>query len=411
MEQAAREYSERPFSVLLDLRWLVPGMAGGVEFYARSLVSALSRQDRSNRYTLLVPASSAYDFDLRYSPNFRRCVFDSFPRSAARLFRRGMDQASGGLRGGGRRGKSAQKPSGLPDCGAEIAHSFIGHISRDVEFLPNVLSVMDIQQEYMPEIWSERELRIRDEQYPSSAVRAARIITLSEHTRQTLIETYGVRPEKVVAIPGAADEVFFSDVPEPVLRDVKRSYGLPEGFLFFPAHTWPHKNHLGLLEALRILEQKRGLRPALCLTGGERQGHPAVLARVEELGLGARVRFLGFCPRGHMPALYRLASMLVYPSLFEGFGIPVLEAMASGCPVASSNRTSLPEVYGDCAEEFDPADHEAIAEAVWRLLSDPGLARELANRGRERARRFTWREAAWRTAQVYHEVARENRKE
>src|SRR5262249_44849116 len=146
---------------------------------------------------------------------------------------------------------------------------------------------------------------------------------------------------------------------------ILRKYGLASGaYLFLPGHSWLHKNHKAALAALAILRDRHNVRLRLVLTGAESGPPSATHEQIAANGLGQQVTFLGYCPRKEMPALYRGSICLVFPSLFEGFGMPVLEAMASGCPVVCSNSTSLPEIAGNAAWMVDPHDHESLAQAI-----------------------------------------------
>jgi len=274
----------------------------------------------------------------------------------------------------------------------QIAYSFPGYIHPDLRPLRHVLLVPDIQHEYLPQFFSSEALEERKRLYTDSVRHADHICAISEFTRQTLIDKLGIPPEKVTTTPLAADASFSSTPDAAVDARVLASHGLEHGkYLFFPAHTWHHKNHQTAIDALRILRDRRGVTPALVCTGEAREAQPQIDAQVARLGLTAQVRFLGYRPRDEVPALYRGAAVLVFPSLFEGFGMPVLEAMASGCPVVCSDRTSLPEIAGDAARLVDPTDPDALATEVERVLTDGDLRGELIARGLARAATFSWR--------------------
>jgi alpha-1,3-rhamnosyl/mannosyltransferase len=153
-----------------------------------------------------------------------------------------------------------------------------------------------------------------------------------------------------------------------------------------------------------VLRDRYGVRRTLVCSGGSREAQPAVDAQIAKLGLSGQVRFLGYCPERDVPSLYRGAGCLVFPSLFEGFGMPVLEAMASGCPVVCSGTTSLPEIAGSAARLVDPNDHEALAEAVQEVLTLPDVRSELVARGLERAATFSWRRHTLETMAVLRRV-------
>jgi glycosyltransferase involved in cell wall biosynthesis len=293
---------------------------------------------------------------------------------------------------------------------AEIAYSFPGYIHPDVYPLRHVLVVPDIQHEFFPDFFSEQALEERRRLYGDSIRRADHICAISEFTRQTLIERLGVAPDKITAIPLAADPIF-TTCHEPLDDTARlRKYGLTTGsYLFFPGHTWHHKNHRAAIAALRILRDKYGLTPQLVCTGGAREAQLAIEQQIAESGLEHQVRFLGYCPHDDLPALYRGAASLIFPSLFEGFGMPVLEAMACGCPVVCSNTTSLPEIAGDAALLVDPADSEALADAASQLLRDADLRAELSARGVRQAARFSWRRHTLETIAVFYQVHRQLR--
>jgi glycosyltransferase involved in cell wall biosynthesis len=181
--------------------------------------------------------------------------------------------------------------------------------------------------------------------------------------------------------------------------------------LFFPANTWPHKNHVRLLEALAVLRDTHGLCPGLVLAGSPKGASADVTAAVARLGLERQVRWLGYVDQPRLVGLYRAATALVFPSLHEGFGMPLLEAMACGCPVVCSRTTGTGETAGDAALTFDPTDVSDMAQAIRTLLDADDLRRDLSRRGLDRAARFTWERAGRETIRVYDEVVAREREE
>ena len=197
-----------------------------------------------------------------------------------------------------------------------------------------------------------------------------------------------------------------SDQPHGALGILQR-HGLAAGqYLLFPGNTWPHKNHKGAFQALRVLRDAHGLDPLLVCTGSPKEAHAELLSTIEDARLGDRVRFLGYVPMTDMPGLYEGAAALVFPSLFEGFGIPLLEAMWCDCPIVCSNATSLPEVAGDAALLIDPRSPEELAHALGRVLTDDGLRRDLVERGRRRARAFSWNRFVLAVVSALHHARR-----
>jgi glycosyltransferase involved in cell wall biosynthesis len=244
---------------------------------------------------------------------------------------------------------------------------------------PPATTVLDLQHEFMPEFFSRAERAYRRLVYAWTIRRSRLLIAISEHVKETLSERLGLPPERVRVIYLGVDLERFTPGDRP-----------REPFLLYPANRWPHKNHERLFEAFAQLRRERPeLR--LVLTGSGHEGKP-LPEGVEARG---RVR------DGELVELYRSASVLVFPSLYEGFGQPPIEAMACGCPVAASSTTALPEVCGDAARYFDPTSPEEIAAAVLDVLAAP---QPLVERGLERARRFTWDACARRHDEVYREL-------
>ena len=406
--RAAAARPETPMRVALDMRWLQPGVAGGIEIQARSLVSELLALDGYNSYTLILPSVSRYSFDLRRRPNFRVVCRDSILPIAKDLLWRATASAHARLGLDYWRSREVRQIEFLRSLDAEIVYSFPGYIHPEMLHLWQVLAVPDIQHEYLPELFGEEALRERRRIYTESIRRAELICAVSEFTRRTLIERLGTPPEKIVAVPLAADPIF-RPAKDPARDEaVLRKYRLERGYLFFPAHVWRHKNHRAAVSAMSIL-RGRGGAPVLVCTGEAREGQGDLERHIARCGLSERVRFLGYCPREELPSLYRNAGCLVFPSLFEGFGMPVLEAMACGCPVVASNAASLPEVAGNAALLVDPADTEGLAEAIAQALGDGGLRRELRARGLARAAMFSWRRHALETVAALRRLYEQTR--
>jgi glycosyltransferase involved in cell wall biosynthesis len=241
---------------------------------------------------------------------------------------------------------------------------------------------------------------------PRVARTAAAVIALSEATKLDIVELLDVAPERITVIPCGINAEFTRCPDESRLDAVRERYSLPREFLISVGAIEPRKNLSRLLEAIqRLTEADRSLADLSLVHAGPVGWHAEDVPRtMAKLGLANRVRFLGFVPDEDLAVLYRLARASVYPSLFEGFGLPVLEAMASGCPVVTSDRSSLPEVAGDAAVLVDPTDIDAIADGIRRVWQDEPLRRELTWRGLRRAARFTWDSAARETVRVYDRV-------
>ncbi len=233
--------------------------------------------------------------------------------------------------------------------------------------------------------------------------RADAIIAVSENTRRDVIRVMGIPPEKTRVIYEGVSPAFrpLRDVAE--LARVREKYHLPARFILFLGTLEPRKNLLTLIEAYRALANDPDA-PALVLAGRKGWLYQPVFQRVRELGLEARVHFTEWVDGADMPALINAAEIFVYPSLYEGFGLPPLEAMACGVPVICSNAASLPEVVGDGGILFDPRDVAALTLALRRALADETVRADLRERGLRQAQKFSWERAARATLQVYESV-------
>lgn len=255
--------------------------------------------------------------------------------------------------------------------------------------LPSVVTIHDTQHLDMPWLFSRAERLFRRWAYDETATRADAIITDSRFSAESICRNYQVVPERVYVIHCGIDHTEFNTSNR---HAIDRS--LPERFIYYPANKWRHKNHRGLIEALDRLENRDVV---LVLTGRSMPGG-------ESLPSHDRVLDLGHVSRRQVAGLYRQAEATVFPSLYEGFGFPPLEAMASGCPVAAANIPTLEEVCGEAALMFDPRDPDSIATAIDQILSDSELRGKLVDQGIRHATSFTWERAARKHNRVYREV-------
>ncbi len=233
--------------------------------------------------------------------------------------------------------------------------------------------------------------------------RADALVAVSENTRRDLVRLLGARPERVAVVPNGVDPAFRPLDPEAVAR-FRRERGLPEAYILFVGTLEPRKNLTTLLRAYARLRQMAQVPHRLVVVGGVGWRYQGVLPLIEELGLRDEVVFAGFVPHQELPWWYGAADLFVFPSLYEGFGFPPLEAMACGTPVVSSNAASLPEVVGDAGRLVSPRDVEELAEGMRRVLLDSTLREEMRARGLARAREYSWERTARETAQAYRRV-------
>jgi glycosyltransferase involved in cell wall biosynthesis len=273
---------------------------------------------------------------------------------------------------------------------------------------PTVVTVLDLSFLRFPEAFKGFKRAYLTLMTRLSVRRAAKVIAISESTRQDVIELLGVPPERVVRIYCGTDPRF-RPLPADEVAAFRQEKGLPSRFVLFLGTIEPRKNAVTLIEAFAALiaaERRQTEDLQLVLAGGRGWLAEPVYARVEELGLQDRVRFAGYVPESEKTLWYNAATCFCYPSLYEGFGLPPLEAMACGVPVVTSNVSSLPEVVGEAALTVDPLDSAALCEALRHVLVDRVLRIELSALGPARARLFSWSEAARQTADVYRRVYR-----
>jgi glycosyltransferase involved in cell wall biosynthesis len=348
----------------IGLLTLIPGISGGSETYARELCRALARVG-AHEYEALVSTLAPDAAD-----GLGTVVATGY-RASTSVPGRLLAMASAAVRPGRLREQLER---------ADVVHYPLTVPVPPVG-RPTVLTLLDVQHLDLPALFPRGERLFRRLAYDRAAAQAAHVVVISEWVRGRVVDRLGLDPGRVHAIHLAVDHERFA--PDPTVER--------EPFLYYPARPWAHKNHGRLYEALGRI---RGARPdlRLVLTG----------AGQDPAGLPDGVDALGDVPLAERVSLYRRAAALVFPSLYEGFGLPPVEAMACGCPVAASRAGSLPEVVGDAAVLFDPHDPEAIAAGVLEALD---RAHELAPRGIERAASFTWDATARAHDRVYELAA------
>jgi glycosyltransferase involved in cell wall biosynthesis len=283
------------------------------------------------------------------------------------------------------------------DGTAERAGVHLLHFPTQGAFLtelPSIYHPWDLQHLHLPQFFTPEAIRARERSYRAFCERASMVAVASAWHARDVVLHYDLPAEKVRVVPAAPVLSAYAPPTEEDVRGARARFSLPEDFIFYPAQTWAHKNHLALLDALALLRDREGLRVPLVSSGKLNDFYPRIEERARSLGLTDQVHFLGFVSTTELQSLYRLCRLVVFPTKFEGFGMPLMEAFLAGAPVASSNVTSLPEQAGDAALLFDPDDTEEIAAAVRRLWTDDALRRALSERGRARVSLFTYERTA-----------------
>lgn len=366
------------------LSW-VPGKRGGIETYNRSLLRALLDLDTEDTFVLFVgrEASGALGVD---SPRLEEQVCPV--RSRFRPVRALWEQARFG--------------AWLARAGVEVLycpHSLLPAASP----VPAVQLVHDLQVFDLPANFSLLKRAYLHRRLPASAHRAARVIAISEFTRQSVVRHLRVPAEKVTVIPEAAGPEFYPRSQEEVAASRVR-YGLSGPYLLCLSTSHKHKGLDRLVRVFDRLKAERGWREQLILAGLPGSGEADLQAALRAVRYPGDIRHLGRLPSEVLPALYTGAVGLVFPSCYEGFGLPVVEAMACGCPVACTSAGSLPEAAGGAALLFEALSDEALASAIIRLVEEPELRERLRRAGLERVKPLTWTETARQTLAVLHEV-------
>ena len=239
-----------------------------------------------------------------------------------------------------------------------------------------------------------------------AAHKSDRIFTVSEQSKRDILRFFNVPPEKIVVTPNAIDNRLGETPSEELITQTRERYQLSPSYILYVGNIKPHKNLERLIEAFYLVRREGRGELELLIIGDEISKLQALRRAVHKYQLHRHVRFLGFVPDKTLAVLYRLASVFVFPSLYEGFGLPPLEAMASGTPVVTSNVSSLPEVVGDAAVLVDPYSSVAIAEGILKVLCSAHLRDELTRRGYARVKAYSWNRSAQRVREVYGEVAR-----
>ena len=369
--------------IVIDGHMIGSGETGN-EAYVSNLVRGLARIDSHNAYTLLTTAPALCQSLINGQDNF------SLRQVSANPFFR----------------IPWQIPQQLRRNPADLLH--VSYVAPPLAPCPTVVSVHDIIYTLMPEAFSPRDRLILSSLVPFSMRRAAKVLTLSESSRQDILARYKLSPDKVVAIHLAPAE-HFGPAPAADVERTRQKYDTSQSFILAVGNLQKRKNLVRLIEAFVQAKQKHKLLHKLVLVGQQHWGYQDILASVQEKDMVAQVVFTGYVPDEDMPALYSAADLFVYPSLYEGFGLPVLKAMASGVPVVASDTTSLPEVVGDAGVLVNPYDINELRDGMLQVLDNQEMRKKFSEEGLERAKHFPWEQCAQKTVAVYEKVVGKRR--
>ena len=357
---------------------------GGNETYAINLIEALAEIDHTNLYTLYVTKRNAIERFANRWPNFT--VKQTLPHTP--LVRIPLTLSL----------ELRRNP-------VDVLH--VQYTAPPLAPCPIVTTIHDLAFEQLPETfnrrsWMQLRLTVR-----RTARKAAQIITVSEYSRRDISNRYRIPSERITVTPEAASEKFFQVTDENELKTVRENYGIERDYIFSLCSIQPRKNLIRLIEAYSLLRKSLADNklPQLVLAGKRGWLDNETFRAAQRESVAGDIVFTGYLADEHLNALYSGATCFVYPSYFEGFGLPILEAMKCGTPVVAGNRTSIPEVAGEAALLFDPFDTNSLVDALQRLLSDPAYRASLSAKGLQRASAFSWKTTAQLTLEVYERAA------
>jgi glycosyltransferase involved in cell wall biosynthesis len=377
----------RPMHVGINSLFLIPEGVGGSETYLRNVIRQLPALDPEIAYTLFTNRENAGSFDVPPGAHLREIPCPV--RAVRRPERLAYEYAILPLR--------AQRQH----VDVLFSPGFTAPARRGYA---SVVNILDMQPEDMPENFTPFYHLVHTRLMRRAARSAAHVLTLSEHAKRRIVAVYGIPPERITVSHLAAEPVYFTRVPPEEIARVRQTYGIHSPYILSVATLHPHKNLDALIDAVVALRQAGDRGVQLVLVGLRGNAAASLGEKIRAAGIEGMAVMTGWVPDADLPPLYQGATVYVLPSRYEGFGIPVLEAMASGTPVITTTAASLPEVAGDAALLIDPEDRAALVTALRRVLDDAVLRDDLIGRGQERARRFTWRKTAKATLSAFEKA-------
>ena len=355
----------------------------GIGTYVRNLVHWLARLDKKNEFILFCQPDDCEHIE-RLGTNFQPVPVRSHNYSVA---------------------EQLTVPLALTRSKADLFHA-PHYVLPALTPCRSIVTIHDCIHLMFPQYLPGRLAHVYAQvSFWIAANRSARILTVSEASKRDILRFFPISSDKVDVIYNAIDDRFNQIPLQTDIDRVRERYQINDRFLLYSGNVKPHKNIERLIDAFNRLRQEGFNDIKLLITGSEVSRHATLRRAVHRYNLHHQVRFLGFLSADTLAILYRLADAFVFPSLYEGFGLPPLEAMASGTPVLTSNLSSLPEVVGDAALLIDPYDPASIAEGLRRILSDHKLRALLVERGQKRAATFSWEASVKRILVAYHQVA------
>lgn len=376
---------------------------GGVPRYTQALVERLLEIDAENEYTLFHagPARSLDLTDASPRPRVKVLCWQGRVASLALMARKlprpfrsaWMITETALLR---------------PQRKAQLAGLDVFHSSDvflwDNRPAKNIVTMFDITTVLFPEFHTKANIRLHDRKIAFAKEAVHKIVAISECTKDDLVKHCGISPDRIKVIYPGCDHRLFRVLAEDDVPAVLRTYGLTKGYILFVSTIEPRKNVERLVEAFEMLARLGRPSEQLVLIGAKGWLSAKIYRRIENSPLRDQITWLGQMPEGDLPYLYNGAGLLAYPSIYEGFGLPVVEAMACGVPVVATNTSSVPEIVGDTGLLVSPYDVEGLAEAMRRLLVDHDLRHEMTEQAIARAQFFSWEKTAREMLETYQQV-------
>jgi len=360
----------------------IDGKGGGIGVYVYNLIKNLNIIDKENKYYLIHYMRT--DLDI-YKSNKEIVIHrPKIPLKSA-IWRYGI------------------LPRKLRNQGIDLIHDpyEIGPLSFDIPF-KKIITIHDVTPLLFPKLYGLIGIMLHKILYKKTVRNVDKIITCSTFSKKDIIKYLKVSQEKIKVIYNAADEKF-KPLKQKEIIEVRQKYNLGAQFILYVGLLHPRKNIPSLIKAYHKLK-KEGMGNKLVIAGKRSGKYKEIFKTVERLNLQKNVIFTGYVPDEDLPALYNAADLFVYPSLYEGFGLPPLEAMACGTPVITSNTSSLPEVVGNAGIMIDPYDVDGLAKAMYKVLRNDRLRDDMIKKGLKRAKMFSWEKAAKETLDVYEEI-------
>lgn len=396
---------------------IAPGEEGGIDQFLMALLGGLGAAQRPDTYQV-VGLETAADVLGQWAGGCVTVV--ARPTPPVDLLER-MKRALGPIRRPAGKvlrsatdvfgGSTQNDPPAVGDSdgffenlGLDVLHiPYVAHYEKTR--IPTVLTLHDLQHRHFPEFFAADQLAWRERAYPAAIEHARVVVTDCEWGRADIIRQYGADPAKVKVVLLASPIRSYREPTAEVGHALRTTLGLPADFALYPALTYGHKNHIRLLEAVAALRDQHGVVVSVVCPGRQKLHWPVIRKRLEELRLNRQVIFPGFVPADTLRLLYRMARLVVFPSLFEGAGLPVLEALSEGTPLACSDIPAVREYAGTAALFFDPTSVDEIAATIAEVWQDDELRLDLAERGVLRSLQFSPERMADDYADLYRLAA------